>query len=420
MNWRKLAYTTIILLITSLPLFAQDTTQQIVPGRTNSLVQQQKQYVILISADGFRYDLADKYQAGNLIRLRSQGVAAAYMRPSFPSLTFPNHYTIVTGLYPAHHGLADNSFYDEDRHEGYGMSNKKAVADSSWYAGIPLWVLAEQQQMISASFYWVASESAIRGTRPTYYYIYNEKISIDARIQAVKNWLQLPAEKRPHLITFYFPEVDHAEHLYGPDSKEAADAVHFVDESVGKMAAMTDSLGLPVNFIFVADHGMTKVDNKNTLSLPSAIDSSKFVIPYGDALVHLYAKDKKDVLPTYKALRKQATDFDVYLATRTPKRWHYRKKDDTFNRIGDIILVPHLPKVFNISGRTTSIGKHGFDPFITDMHASFYAWGPAFKPHTTIEGFANVHVYPLIAKLLGLTITEKIDGRLSVLEPILK
>ncbi|MEP6749152.1 MAG: ectonucleotide pyrophosphatase/phosphodiesterase [Bacteroidota bacterium] len=409
------------LIVISTACFAQnDTVQKIIPGRFNSPAQEQKPYVILISADGFRYDLADKYNATNLKRLRSEGVAAAYMQPSFPSLTFPNHYTIVTGLYPAHHGLADNGFYDEQRKSFYGMGNKATVADSSWYTGTPLWVLAEKQQMVSASFYWVASESAIQGIHPTYYYVYNDKIGIDNRIQTVKNWLQLPEDKRPHFITFYLPEVDHAMHLYGTDSKQAADAVHFIDESIGKMVMAVDSLHLPVNFIFLSDHGMTNVDTA-TLPLPSAIDTAKFRVPYGDALVHLYAKNKAAIQPTCKAIKKQATGFDVYLINKTPKRWHYRKKDDAFDRLGDILLVAAPPKVFSISRRPTTPGKHGFDPAITDMHATFYAWGPAFKQHLTIAGFENVHVYPLVATILGLHYDpHAIDGKLSVLKPVLK
>src|SRR5271154_7035099 len=164
---------------------AQDTTQHIVPGRFNSKEQQQKPYIILISADGFRYDLADKYKATNLLQLRSEGVNAAYMQASYPSLTFPNHYSIITGLYPAHHGIVDNTFYDKQKDQTYTIRNKKAVGDSSWYGGTPLWVLAEKQKMLSASFYWVASESAIQGVRPTYYYIYNDSISIDKRIETV-------------------------------------------------------------------------------------------------------------------------------------------------------------------------------------------------------------------------------------------
>jgi predicted AlkP superfamily pyrophosphatase or phosphodiesterase len=401
--------------------WSQDLTQQVVPARQNSPAQQKKPYVVLISADGFRHDFAVKYQAENLLRLSGQGVAAKAMVPSFPSLTFPNHYTLVTGLYPAHHGLVNNTFYDENRRQRYTMSNKAAVADGSWYGGTPLWVLAEQQRMLSASFYWVASESDIQGTRPTYHYIYNEKIPIQERIRTVKEWLQLPEDKRPHLITFYFPEVDHAAHTYGPDAPETAAAVAFVDQSVGTLVATLDSLRLPLNYVFVSDHGMTRVDHLNTLPLPAAVDTSQFIIPPGDALLHLYAKDKKSVQPTFEALQKETTNFEVYLTTHLPAHWHFSKKDDRFNRIGDIILVPRLPYVFSISRRTTTPGKHGFDPALPDMHATFYAWGPAFMQNKTIGTFENIHVYPLVARLLGLKYrTRAIDGKLRVLRPILK
>lgn len=397
-----------------------DTAQYTTPGRTNSTEQQQKPYVILISADGFRYDLADKYNATELIRLREKGAAAKAMIPSYPSLTFPNHYTLVTGLYPSHHGLVDNAFYDKQRKQTYRLGVREAVEDGTWYGGTPLWVLAEQQQLISASFYWVGSEAAIKGVRPTYYYRYNEKIPIDERIRVVKNWLMLPEDRRPHLITFYFPEVDHEEHMYGPESKEAAEAVHFIDQSVAKMVRMTDSLGLPVNYVFVSDHGMIRVDTTNSIPLPKEIDTTHFKVPWGDALLHLYATKKKYVRPTYNALKKNATDFDVYLPGETPSYWHYTAKDDRYNRIGNMILVPRLPKVFNINRRRISPGKHGFDNALPEMRATFYAWGPAIKEGVKIEMFENVHVYPLVAKILGLNVTEKIDGELSVLQPILR
>lgn len=417
----KIIFCFIIGLYQTSTILAQDTTQQVIAGRTNNKEQYKKPYVILISADGFRADFAEKYHAVNLLRLSQQGVKAAYMQPSFPSITFPNHYSIITGLYPAHHGLVDNSFYDTVRDTTYSMANKTQVPDSYWYGGTPLWVLAEKQHLLSASFYWVASESNIQNTKPTYHYIYNDKIKIDARIQAVKNWLQLPENKRPHFITFYFPEVDHAAHNFGPDSRQTDTAVHFVDEAVGRLVAMTDSLHLPVSFIFLSDHGMTRVDNKNPLRLPAAVDPAKFHIPAGDALVHLYAKDRKDVLPTYLALQKEAKDYDVYLAEDMPHKWHYSRKDDHYNRIGDILLVPRAPKIFNLGTKPTSPGKHGYDPAFADMHATFYAWGPAFKKHVQLKGFENVHVYPLIANILGLSYPkDMIDGKAEVLLPILK
>ena len=145
-----------------------DLTQQIVPGRKNSPAQQVKPYIILISADGFRADFAEKYAAKNLQNLSKNGIRAKFMTPSYPSVTFPNHYSIVTGLYPSHHGLVDNSYIDVPTGAFYNMGNKKMVAEGKWYGGTPLWVLAEKQQMITASFYWVASEAAIQGIRPTY------------------------------------------------------------------------------------------------------------------------------------------------------------------------------------------------------------------------------------------------------------
>jgi len=403
--------------------FAQqppDTVQKITQGRENSAVQQKKPYVILISADGFRYDIADKFHAKNLIELRSKGVQAEYLQPCYPSLTFPNHYSIVTGLYPAHHGIVDNTFYDSKKNAVYSLGNRKAVTDSSWYGGTPLWVLAEKQKMISASFYWVASESAIQGVRPTYYYTYNTSISIDTRIQAVKNWLQLPEKTRPHLITFYFSDVDHEEHTHGVDSKETEQAVQFVDESIGKLVRSVDSLHLNVNFIFLADHGMINLDTLHTLSLPAAIDTNKFLVLPALSLLHLYAKDSSAVRPTFEALKKEAKDYDVYLTTNTPARWHYNKKEDRYDRIGDIILVPHPSKAFNIRGRHVPAAEHGYDPAMKEMHATFYAWGPEFVSHKKIAGFENTNIYPIIAKILGLKINGKIDGNPEVLQPILK
>jgi predicted AlkP superfamily pyrophosphatase or phosphodiesterase len=400
--------------------FSQDTTQKIVPNRINDPSQQKKPYLILISADGLRYDLVDKYHAEHLIKYREQGVAADHMQPSYPSLTFPNHYSLVTGLYPAHHGIVDNTFYDRKKKATYSLSNKTAVADGSWYGGTPLWVLAEKQHMLSASFYWVASESNIQGIRPTYYYAYSTAIPFEQRVQVVKNWLRLPAEIRPHFITFYFPDVDHEEHRHGVESKETVEAVHALDENMGRLVSAVDSLGLDVNFIFVSDHGMMDIDTLNTIPKPQALDTVAYRIPTSLPLLHLYARDSASVVPTYQALKKEAVDYDVYLPDEMPARWHYSKRDDYYDRIGDIVLVSHPPKVFNLKRIHVNPGEHGFDPAIPEMWATFYAWGPAFKQHKKIKGFENIHVYPLITHILQLKYTEKIDGRFKVLKPALK
>ncbi len=401
--------------------FAQaptDSTQVVVPGRTNAPAQEQKPYVIFISADGFRHDLAEKYHAQHLLALRAGGVAASSMTPSYPSVTFPNHYSLATGLYPSHHGLVDNAFFDAAKGSSYTIRDRNAVSDPYYYGGTPIWVLAEQQKMLSASFFWVGSEAPVDGISPTYWYHFNDKISLDTRLKAVHDWLTLPEAQRPHLITFYMSYVDHAEHFYGPDSRETEDAVQIVDNCMAKMVAMVDSLKLPVNYVFVSDHGMASVDTAHPIA-PPAVDTAKFTVAFGGTMIHLYAKDKSAIQSTYAALKKSADGYDVYLPDQTPARWHYASADDRYHRIGDILLVAHFPRVFHDRGRML-LGEHGYDNVLPDMGATFYAWGPAFKQGMTIPAFENVHVYPLIAHILGLKIEQPIDGSLKVLKETLK
>ena len=256
--------------------------------------------------------------------------------------------------------------------------------------------------------------------KPTYYYIYNEKTVIDARIKAVKDWLSLPPETRPHLISFYFPQVDHDAHDMGPEDPRVQKSVQWVDSSINALQIALEPLGLPINYIFVSDHGMTTVDNINPLGLPTSIDTASFKVPWGDAQLHLYAKDPSKIDSTYQSLKNEK-DITVLKLDETPDYWHYKSSDDWHQRLGDLLLIPHLPKIFNLSKSKTTKGKHGFDNHLPDMRASFMAWGPAFKKGIKIAGFENVNVYPLVAHILGLQIDEKqIDGRLKVLAPILK
>lgn len=396
-----------------------DTIQHIVQERTNSLAQQKKPYVILISADGFRWDYAQKYSAQHLLSFAKKGVEASSMSPSYPSVTFPNHYTLVTGMYPSHHGLVSNTFIDSLSHEKYSMGNKEKVKDAKWYGGTPLWVLAEQHQMLSASMFWVGSEAKIKGIRPTYYYSYNEKIPVEKRINKVREWLMLPEDKRPHLITFYLSEPDHASHSYGPESRETEQAVKMVDSIMYQLSEAVASTGLSVNFIFLADHGMTAVDRQSPIPTPKEIDPEKFNVISSGTLVDIRAKNKTDILPLYKALKEVEKDYTTYLKQDMPKHLHYSAQDDKMGRIGDILLMPKWPRVF--SNKTPGAGYHGFDPTqVKDMHAIFMAWGPSIHANKKIQSFENVHVYPLIAQILGLRYNDQIDGKPEILSPIIK
>lgn len=406
-------------LVCSFLAFSQDTTQQITPGRKNSQEQQDKPYVILISADGFRYDYAEKFNAAHLLAFANEGVRASSMIPSFPSVTYPNHYALATGLYPAHHGIVQNIFYDREMKRYYNSSSK-TTEEAIWYDGIPLWVLAEQQHMLAANFYWVGSSTPIKNTYATYYYQHNNKIPIHNRIQAVQNWLKLPADKRPHLITFYLPQVDDAGHHFGPNSPEVGKTVRFIDSAIYELTRAVNATGLKINYIFVSDHGMTEPDTQHPLPTPAALDTSKFFISGDRSVVELIAKKPDDIQKTYQALKKEGGDFDVYLRENLPPHLHSSKSDDHYNRIGDIILLPHWPKLFNLYSRKLDRGQHGYDPAtVKDVHAIFYAWGPAFKPHTEIAPFPNVDIYPMVTQILGLTYTDKIDGTKELANKVL-
>ena len=401
-----------------------DTAQVVVPNRKNSVASLAKPYVILISADGFRYDYAKKYNAKNILKLAEKGVSAKAMIPSYPSITGPNHYTMITGLFPSHTGFVDNYFYDQKRKDAFGMSVQSKISDGSWLGGIPLWSLAEQQGMLAASLFWLASNSDDGGTRPTYYYNYHEKFTADEKINILLNWLKLPEEKRPHFITFYFPEVDKNGHLYGSESLEVQNAVQFVDDAIGKLIEKVNELQLPnVNFIFVSDHGMIDVDLENPLEIPEILlDKSRFIINNSQTLLRITLKDESEVNQVYRELKKNKTkDYKVYLTEKFPKRLHYRTADDRFNRIGQILLVPHTPKIFLEPNARKTPGKHGYNPFkVPEMKASFAASGPAFKKGKKIGQFRNVNIYPLVAEILGLKITEPIDGKSCTAKKVLK
>lgn len=398
-----------------------DTTQKIIANRENHPSNYKKPYVILISIDGFRHDYAEKYGAENLLQYSQKGVRAEALIPSFPTFTFPNHYTIATGLHPKNHGILANHFYDEKREEYYSMRLSETTKDGTWYHGIPIWVLAEKQNLLSASFYWVGSEAEIDGTLPTYYYSYNESIPIGRRIQEVKNWLNLPENKRPHLITFYFPEVDQAGHRYGPDSPETHQAVQWVDSAIHQLISEVDKMNLPVNYIILSDHGMTKIDPTNKVDLPAELDLDQFIIPPGSEVIHLFSKNKDNISSTYELLSQNSNaNYEVFLKENLPENMN-PKQESIRSRIGDIVLISSWPKVVSLSGRDPNPGGHGFDPIkVPEMNSIFFAWGPQIRSGIHLSSFESIHVYPIISRILDLKINHPIDGNDTIAREIIR
>src|SRR5580698_453208 len=392
----------------------------------NAQQQLSKHYVILVSLDGFRYDYAKRYHATHLLALAREGASAPEgMLPSYPSITFPNHYTIATGLYPEHHGIVANTFYDPARKEVYSYHDAKAVGDGTWYGGTPLWVLAEQQGMRSACFFWVGSEADIQGVRPTYYLKFDGKFPDEKRVEQVLAWLHLPREQRPHLITLYFSDTDTAGHRHGPDSPEVAEAVHELDGEIGKLMDGIKESRLPVDLIVLADHGMVKVEGPPIRLDRDGLNPSWFV-QIVDSI--LYPKSDEDAQKTYDVLRGKSDKFLVYRRAEVPAFFHF----DSNPREGDPVIVPTGPYLITAradahdqSEEHPPVGMHGYDAtHMPEMKALFVAAGPDIRTGIVLKPFENVNVYPLIAQILGLDIanlrTGPIDGKLNVLGGILK
>ena len=399
--------------------FAQDPTPVItVPNPPNTAAQQAKPYVILISLDGFRYDYPRRYGAPHLLQLGTKGASAPEgMLPSYPSLTFPNHISIVTGLYPEHHGIVGNTFWDPVREQTYVYTQPKSNSDGNWYSGTPLWVLAEQQGMRSACLFWPGSEAEIQGKRPSYYLRFDEKLDDQKRVDQVVEWLKLPPELRPHFITLYYSNVDHAGHNYGPDSDEVRAAVHHVDAMVGDLQAKVAALHLLVDFVVVADHGMVAVQGA-PVTLADYADLSDF---HTEGSL-LYAKPDADVQEIYEEfLAHPDPRFKVYRRADVPPGLHF----DTNPREGDPVVVPSGPFALRAQPSSSEAdtkhrGAHGFNPrTMPEMKAIFFAAGPDVRPGVQLRPFENVNIYPFIAEILGLK-APVVDGTLEVLRPALK
>ena len=327
----------------SLCLATQSLAQVItVDHGPNAPAQQAKPYVVLVSLDGFRYDYAGKYGAKHLLALGAEGaIAGQGMIPSYPSLTFPNHYTLVTGLYPEHHGIVANSFYDPARKQRYSYNDPVSNRDGSWYGGTPLWVLAEKQGMRSACFFWPGSEAEIDGGRPSYYLNFDDHFPDEKRINQVIAWLRLPEAQRPHFITLYYSTVDHAGHQYGPDSPETAAAVQHVDQLVGVLWADLAKLQLPIDLIVVSDHGMER-EQGAWIDLSSYAGLENF-ITVGSLL---YPKSEAAAEKAYQELKIKSDAFTVYRRKRVPAALHYNSNA----REGDPVVVANGPYAIRAHG----------------------------------------------------------------------
>ncbi len=362
--------------------------------------------LILISFDGFRSDYIDWYDTPNMDRLIKEGAwAPEGMKPVYPSKTFPNHYSIATGLYPANHGIVSNSMYDAEMDEVFTIGNRDAVTDSRWWGGEPIWVTAENQDVKAATYFWVGSESPVKEVQPSYWYVYDGRVDGFDRVDQALAWLELPKEERPGFISLYFSDTDDAGHRYGPESDETAASVLKVDGYLGRLIDGLQERGLydAVNIVIVSDHGMSELSPDRVIALDDYIDMDDVAMLDSNPVLGIYPKPgKRDIL--FAALKNAHPNMHVYLAEDVPERFHYTGND----RIPAI--VGHVDDGWSFNRERAWAeanpdrfvgGTHGYDNELLSMRAVFIAHGPAFKDNVTIPSFLNIELYNTMAGIIG-------------------
>ena len=375
-------------------------TPNIAPNIASAAPPTERPPVILISVDGLRPDYLTRGVTPNINALAAGGVRAAVMRPSFPSLTFPNHYTLVTGKRPDHHGIVNNNIEDPAIPEmKFTLSNRAVVEDRRWWdAAEPVWVTAEKAGIRTATMFWPGSEAPIHGVRPTQWLAFDGKLPNPARVTQVLAWVDQP--EPPRFMTLYFDTVDHDGHEFGPDAPETTRAMAEVDARIGDLVAGLKARGVAANIVLVSDHGMTNVAPDRTIRLDLLLPAASYRIVSAGAVAGIEPVAGMDAIVA-AALTKPHDHLQCWRKADIPARLHYGSN-------------PRVPSFVCLAeaGWTTLAGPprpdsklagaHGYDPAVADMAATFVAAGPAIRAGTVVPDFDNVYVYPLVMRLLGL------------------
>lgn len=373
--------------------------------------------VILISVDGLRADYLKRGITPTISALAARGVTTPAMRPSFPSLTFPNHYTIVTGLRPDRHGIVNNNMDDPELGR-FALSIRSAVEDARWWNdGEPVWVTAERAGIPTATMFWPGSEAAIRGVRPRHWLPFDGKKPEAERVDQLLAWLDQQPQAR--FATLYFDTVDHDGHEFGPDSPQVNAAVAAVDAQIGRLLAGLERRGIDANIILVADHGMAQVSSARSIFLDSLVDPASLQLVAGGAVASINPRPGQDAA-VRSALLRRHDHMQCWDKGRLPARLHY----GSHRRVPAIICMADVGWMIWLTpppaDRAPSLGgMHGYDPAAPEMAASFVAAGPAFRQGVVLPSFDNVDVHPLLLRLLGLPPMQT-DGDADTLARALK
>lgn len=363
--------------------------------------------VILVAFDGWRWDYHTKAPAPNLRSLMARGVRAQNLIPGFPSKTFPNFYTIVTGLYPGHHGIVANNIKDTPTGRTFALSKRDEVGDAMWWGGEPIWVGAQRTGQQAAAMFWPGSEAPIGGVRPRFWKAFDGNYPANDRVDEALGWLDLPASGRPTFMTLYFEDTDQAGHDHGPDSREVREAIMREDAYLGRLLRGLERRGLRdrVNLVIVSDHGMSATSASRVVVLDDYISLDDVEVVDINPTVGLFPRPGREDA-VYRGLVNAHPRLKVYRRESTPERWQYRDHPRIPPIVGvvdDGWQVLRRAAVLEIAAGKIrgSGGQHGYDPALMSMRGVFVAAGPAFRQGARVPAFENIHIYNALVQILG-------------------
>ncbi|UJR31347.1 hypothetical protein I4U23_018843 [Adineta vaga] len=380
--------------------------------------------LLLISFDGFRWDYPDIYQLPHFDSLLKRGVRVKHIDNSFATVTFPSHYTMVTGLYEETHGIVANSMYDPILN---AVTNISTMNDTKWWSqnpySQPIWIsnqlVNSTLQRRSGIIAWPGSNVPINGYRPHKYQLFNATRPLDNAFKQVLDWFREPMSTRINFGAVYHSEPDVTGHFYGPISSQMNETLKKCDDYVRELLEMIDKdeyLRNNLNVIITSDHGMHDVEKTHRIILEDYIDKSLFSAYGGRAFANIFVNKPSDIDRLYANLSK-LPNYDVYKKAQIPDEYHYKSNV----RIGDILIVGKVGYDVILPGDNSFmniVGNHGYDNRAESMHPILYAFGPAFYRNLLAEPFRNVDLYPLMSHVLHLK-QRTTNGSLSNVKHIL-
>ncbi|XP_005998877.1 ectonucleotide pyrophosphatase/phosphodiesterase family member 5 [Latimeria chalumnae] len=355
--------------------------------------------VLLVSFDGFRWDYIFRVLMPNFEVVKQKGVYVEQVSNIFVTKTYPNHYTLVTGLYAENHGIVANEMYDPELNKTFSM-NRMDIYDTVWWEeGYPIWITNQKKGHRTGAAMWPGTDVKIHGVFPSHYMLYNESVSFEHRVNRLIEWLT--STEPINLGLLYWEQPDDKGHLFGPEDPRMNQVIADIDKKLGYLIDQLKKARLweKVNLIVTSDHGMSQQSRDRVIELDQYVDRDLYTLVDHNPIIAILPKEGKfDTV--YQSLVSAHPKMTVYKKEEIPEKFHYKHN----SRIQPILIVPENGwSVLQNKSEDFLLGNHGYDNSLPDMHPLFIAHGPAFKKNFSRKSMNSVDLYPLMCHILGIS-----------------